>query len=88
MSHDCEYCGKTFGSANAAFQHTKAKHPGKSNKWHAQACTRSTHRRGGSQKASDPSMADLVIEARMNAAMGEPVDDWLGDMFHDDIYGD
>lgn len=37
-------------------------------------------------KFSEPSMADLVIDARLNHAMGEPVDDWLMEMFPEEFH--
>jgi hypothetical protein len=32
----------------------------------------------------EPSMAELMIDAELSRAMGEPVEDWLSDMLTDE----
>lgn len=46
-------------------------------------------RKRRSERADDEqSMAELMIEAELDRAMGEPVDDWLLDMLPDEEEGD
>lgn len=75
MTIKCAYCNKRFEAENSRYQHTKKKHPNRKNP--KPTCD-----------DDEPSMADLVIEARLAAACGDPVEGWLGDMFHDEIYGE
>lgn len=65
----CPHCTKSFADENARFSHAKAKHKGK----------RIAHLR----PAREPSMADLVVEASLAKACGEPVDEWMNEMFGD-----
>lgn len=69
MTSPCPHCGQSFGDANGLFNHTKAKHGRK-----AARAVRPVPER-------EQSMASLLIEAQLQHAMGEPVDDWLMDMF-------
>lgn len=86
MAHRCPHCTRTLASTEALFSHVKAKHGLKA----AKACVpdhptmvREAERRAADQARRDrePSMADLVIEASLNRAMGLPVDRDIAEMF-------
>jgi hypothetical protein len=74
----CPHCTRTLADTEALFSHVKAKHGLKA----ARACVpehpvfaREAERRARRQgRDPEPSMADLVIEASLNRAMGLPVD--------------
>ncbi|MGU3661060.1 hypothetical protein [Methylobacterium fujisawaense] len=85
-AHRCPHCNRTLTSTEALFSHVKAKHGLKA----ARACVpehpvfvREAERRAADQAraAREPSMADLVIEAQLNRAMGLPVDHDIAEMF-------
>ncbi|WCS27832.1 hypothetical protein LOK46_13710 [Methylobacterium sp. NMS14P] len=84
-AHRCPHCTRTLASTEALFSHVKAKHGLKA----ARACVpehpvfvREAERRARRQGHDrDPSMADLVIEAQLNRAMGLPGDRDIADMF-------
>ncbi|KOX55112.1 hypothetical protein ADL19_13505 [Streptomyces purpurogeneiscleroticus] len=81
----CPHCTRTPASTEAMFSHVKAKHGLKA----ARACVpehpvfiREAMRRARCQGHDpEPSMADLVIEAQLNRAMGLPVDRDIAEMF-------
>lgn len=84
-AHRCPHCTRTLASTEAMFSHVKAKHGLKA----ARACVpehpvfvREAERRARRQGHNpEPSMADLVIEAQLNRAMGLPVDRDIAEMF-------
>lgn len=63
----CLHCGRKFADENGRYQHGKTVHRGKKNP--RPVCER------------EESMADLVIAAQSARACGEPVEEWLADMF-------
>lgn len=71
----CAYCGKRFADAQGRWQHTRARHPRKPNP----ALVPNAQPRPPRQ-SDDESIADLLIEAEINRAMGLPVDEWIEDM--------
>ncbi|MGU3467546.1 hypothetical protein ACLBXO_22120 [Methylobacterium sp. C33D] len=82
----CPHCIRTLASTEALFSHVKAKHGLRA----ARACVpehpvfaREAHRRAADQARPNPqpSMADLVIEAQLARAMGQPVDRDIAEMF-------
>jgi len=82
----CPHCTRTVADTEALFSHVKAKHGLKA----ARACVpehpafmREAKRRAADQARRDaePSMADLVIEATLDRAMGLPVDRDIAEMF-------
>lgn len=68
----CSRCKKAFKSRSACDNHIKDVHKG--------IGERVPVGHSMSRKDYEPSMADLMIEAQLNRAMGEPVEDWLIDM--------
>lgn len=67
LTHGCPICGKTMVPTDPPpYQHIKAKQGGK-----GKAAYRDEH---------EPSIADLMVQASIDRAMGEPVEDWLADM--------
>lgn len=70
----CSRCGKTFKSRKSADQHIRDKHKGVGHRVQVRQW-----------QDGEKSMADMVVDARIAYACGEPVDDWLMDMFEDDI---
>ena len=86
MMAACPHCSRTFADREALFCHAKAKHGQKK----ARACVpdhpsvvREAKRRAADQARHDagPSMADLVVEAQIARAMGEPIDHDIAEMF-------
>ncbi|MCX4196695.1 hypothetical protein OMR07_14885 [Methylobacterium organophilum] len=83
--HPCSHCTHTLASTQALFLHVKVKHGLRA----AHACVpehpvfvREAERRARRQgRDREPSMADLVIEAQLNRAMGLPVDRDIAEMF-------
>lgn len=63
----CQTCSKKFRDTDALRSHVKAK----------------KHQRPERQVEREPSMADLMIDAQIDRAMGLPVSDWLVDMLPD-----
>ena len=63
----CQTCSKKFRDANALRSHAKAK----------------GHQLPEREAEREPSMANLMIDAHIDRAMGLPVDDWLADMMPD-----
>lgn len=62
----CPNCARRFADNNAVFSHIKKKHGGK-----GISAFRPQH---------EPSMAELLVEARIERTMGNPVDDDLADI--------
>ncbi|MEG9524279.1 MAG: hypothetical protein MIL41_00600 [Hyphomicrobiales bacterium] len=86
MALRCHHCTRTLADTEALFSRVKAKHGLKA----ARACVpdhpafvREAQRRAADQarQAAEPSMADLVIEATLDRAMGLPVDRDIAEMF-------
>ncbi|SFU37837.1 MULTISPECIES: hypothetical protein [unclassified Methylobacterium] len=81
----CPRCPRTLASTGLLFSHLKAKHGLEA----ARFCVsdhpvfvREAERRARRQgRDPEPSMADLVIEATLNRAMGLPVDRDIAEMF-------
>lgn len=82
----CPHCTRTLASTEGLFSHVKAKHGLNA----ARVCVpehpafvREAQRRAAdrARRDSEPSMADLVIEAQLNRAMGLPVDRDIAEMF-------
>lgn len=72
LNYLCGQCKKFFGSENATKSHARASHPGLRVVIYRQ-CTEVDMR-----KESDPSFADLAIEAQIAIYAGLPTDDaWL-----------
>jgi hypothetical protein len=67
--HPCAHCERAFDNVNSLYQHTKAKHGRKAAK--------------GILPPSEPSLGEELSEALIAYACGEPVDDWIMDMFPD-----
>ena len=73
MKTQCPICGKGFRGNEGVRAHARAKHP----KHHVFPDGRAVLRR---DLDDEPSMADRMIEAQLQQAMGGPVDDdWLLD---------
>jgi hypothetical protein len=71
-THQCTYCERRFADENALYQHSRSKHR--------------QHPKQGKRKApedNDPSMADTLVDAMISHAMGDPVPDYLTEMFPD-----
>ena len=68
-AYQCKYCHHSFKDKHALWQHTKHKHKGK--------------KRGPNplEQTKERSMADELVDAQISHAMGEPVDDWIMEMF-------
>tara|TARA_R110000787_G_scaffold19874_2_gene59127 strand:- start:463 stop:690 length:228 start_codon:yes stop_codon:yes gene_type:complete len=69
----CSRCGKRWNKQEHVERHIKDFHT----------------KRGGEaiykpREPEEPSMADLMIDAQIAQACGEPVEDWLADMLPDD----
>lgn len=64
----CSRCGKEFSTCQGAQMHIDMKHHGKG------------ERVAVVKREYEQSMADIMIEAQIAKACGEPVDDWLMDM--------
>lgn len=64
----CSRCGKEFATRRAADQHIVTKHKGKGERVHVKV------------RDDEPSMAELLIEAEIARACGEPVDEYLLEM--------
>lgn len=67
--HACPHCDRQLGDANALYRHVKAKHGRKL----AQPLRPQTER--------EPSMGELVADAMLARACGEPVDPIIAEMF-------
>jgi uncharacterized C2H2 Zn-finger protein len=67
----CSQCGRSFKSRKAADDHIQMKHKGIG------------HRVSAKRPDDEPSMADIVVDAQIAHAAGEPVEDWVKDMFGD-----
>ena len=62
----CSRCGKHFGKPKYCRQHIAA-----------------VHKAGGEPvpvPEREESMADIFVQAELDRAMGNPVDDWIADM--------
>lgn len=68
----CSRCKKVFTSRAGCDSHIKMKHDGQGE--------RIPVGESASRKNHEPSMAELMIDAERDMAMGEPVEDWLRDM--------
>jgi len=62
----CPHCERKFPDANAVWMHSKAKHPGKKNP--------------RPESDAEESMADIFVQAQIDEACGEPVEQWIKDM--------
>lgn len=69
-TNPCPYCTKKFADAWGVYAHAKVKHKGK----------KLAHLKPNKKEDDEPSMADLMIDAQLNRAMGIRNDDWLEDM--------
>lgn len=67
MTERCKTCGKKFNNDNALRSHARDK----------------KHQLPERVAQREPSMADLMIDAHIDRAMGLPVEDWLIDMLPD-----
>lgn len=70
MSEACPHCERSFPERNALYQHVKAKHGKKA--------ARAVH----PPVEREQSMGDLVAEAMLARACGEPVEEWIAVMFN------
>ena len=68
----CSRCLKVFTSRKGCDQHIAMKHAGKGE--------RIAVGESSSRKQYEPSMAELMIEAQMDRALGNLVPDWLEEM--------
>lgn len=73
QSPHCTICPKRFSTWSGVYSHAKAKHP----KHDLSALKKLAF----SPDSDEPSMAELVIEAQLARAMGDPVEGWIADMF-------
>ena len=73
----CSKCGKQFKGRQAADQHIAAKHGGNAERVPVRSAL----------PDDEPSMASQIIDAQLDYAMGEPVEDYLMEMFGDEITG-
>ena len=64
----CKSCSRKFKDVNGLRQHARAK-------GHEQLRP--------ADNDDGPSIASLMIEAQIDRAMGNPIDDWLADMLPD-----
>lgn len=64
----CPYCPKVLKARGSARQHVAAKHRGKSAKMFLEP------------DDGEQSIADMMIEAEIARACGEPVESWIADM--------
>jgi len=65
----CPHCNARFAAPADLYQHAKAKHG------------RRAAQKLKPNRDNEPSMADLVIDAQIARAAGEPVEEWLAEMF-------
>ncbi|MEO1092234.1 MAG: hypothetical protein AAFX81_16535 [Pseudomonadota bacterium] len=73
----CGACGKRFTTEHGARQHSGAKHQGRYGFFDRRVSPKGQQ----AQRHSDePSIASLMVQAEIDRACGEPVDDWLADM--------
>lgn len=70
----CPYCARSFVDANGLWQHARTKHYGKGREKAINAL------RPRRVEDDEPSMADLMIKAQLDRAMGDPIPGWLADM--------
>ncbi len=75
----CPACGKHFSSPHDRAQHERDKHGPRALKL---AAARASARL---REPEEPSMADLMVEASLNRAMGERNEDWIEEMFGDHL---
>lgn len=72
---NCPHCPRVLQDENAAQNHLRDKHRAIWNSAHAR------RRRAAKRQAErEPSIADLMVDAEMNRAMGIRNPDWLEDM--------
>ncbi len=71
----CSVCNKRFTKESGAAMHIR-------DMAHKKLAT-PEHDPRNYQPDDDPSMADMMINAQLDRAMGNPVDDWLADMLDD-----
>ena len=72
----CPTCGRSFGSPRARHQHEVNVHSPK-------ALARRSAEKAALASDREPSMADLVVDASVNRAMGVRNEDWIEGMFGD-----
>ena len=72
----CAACGRSFGSPRARHQHEVNVHS-------AKALARRSAEKAALAADREPSMADLMVNASMNRAMGVRNEDWIESMFGD-----
>lgn len=73
QSPRCTICRKGFSTWPGVYSHAKAKHPK-----HDLSVLKNLALKPDD---GEQSMAELVIEAQMARAMGDPVEDWIAEMF-------
>lgn len=64
----CPYCPRAFDARGSARQHVAAKHRGKSSKMFKEP------------DDGEQSIAEMMVEAEIARACGEPVEDWIAEM--------
>lgn len=65
----CPHCGRRAADENGLYCHVKAKHG------------RRAARPFRPEPDREPSMGELVADAQLARAMGEPVEDWIAEGF-------
>lgn len=88
-AHRCPHCTRVFPDPNGLFCHVNARHGRKAARAavpkHPSVIRENVRTRNAAHRAAnrrdEPSMADLVIEAHLDRAMGLPVDRDIAEMF-------
>lgn len=73
MREKCPHCLRTFPDNNAVRQHSAAKH-------HNMGSARRKRNRRTRTDDGEKSMADIFVQAQIDIACGEPVEEWIGNM--------
>jgi hypothetical protein len=89
MSERCPHCSRTFADDNGLFCHINERHGRKLARAavpkHPSVIRENVRTRNAAHRAAnkrdEPNMADIVIEAQIARAMGEPVDPDIAEMF-------
>lgn len=72
----CPHCKRLLANADGARMHITKKHPHKRNPFASQ----NRHQISKDRDDGDESIASLMIQAQIDRACDEPVEDWLAGM--------
>lgn len=87
--HSCPHCSRMFADSNGLFCHVNARHGRKAARVAcpdhpaivSEAARIAKAKQRAARASDEPSMADLVIAAALDRAMGLPVDRDIAEMF-------